>query len=58
MPRMNESRTRFRFTQTKLKEHPPNPRDSRSGMLELSDSEVIGLRLLISKSGRKSWLLR
>lgn len=40
MPRMNESRTRFRFTQTKLKEHPPNSRDSRSGMLELSDSEV------------------
>lgn len=58
MPRMNESRTRFRFTQTKLKEHPPNSRDSRSGMLELSDSEVIGLRLLISKYGRKSWLLR
>ncbi len=58
MPRMNESRTRFRFTQTKLKEFPPNPPESRSAMLELSDSEVIGLRLLISKRGRKSWLFR
>ena len=58
MPRMVESRTRFRFTQTKLSEFPPNPSDSRSGMLELSDTEVIGLRLLISKTGRKIWLLR
>lgn len=58
MPRMTESPTRFRFTQKALEALPPHDADSPSTQLELCDAECVGLRLNVSKTGRKFWFLR
>lgn len=43
----------IRFTQTQIGLIPPHDRDSASAMTEYSDTEVVGLKLAINKSGRK-----
>lgn len=58
MPRMVESATRFRFTQKVLEALPPHDANSSSSQLELCDVECVGLRLNVSKTGRKFWFLR
>jgi hypothetical protein len=45
--------TRFKFTQKGIDALPPHPRDARSTEAEYTDTEVAGLKLLVSKSGRK-----
>ena len=49
---------RFRFTNDKIHALPPNPPDARGTDMEFSDSEVMGLKCLVGKSGNKRWLLR
>lgn len=49
---------RFRFTHQILEELPPHDPESRSRELELCDTEIIGLRLMVSKTGRKFFYLR
>ncbi|MEH4622614.1 integrase family protein [Phytobacter diazotrophicus] len=50
---------RFRFTSQLIKSLPPNSSDSRSTDAEYSDSEISGLKCLVSKGeGRKKFLLR
>lgn len=58
MPRMEESRTRFRFTQKALEALPPHDPESTSSQLELCDTECVGLRFNKSKSGRCYWFFR
>lgn len=53
------SLTRFRFTNQLIKCLPPNPPESRSTDAEYSDTEISGLKCLVSKGeGRKKFLLR
>ena len=50
---------RFRFTSQLIKSLPPNSSDSRSTDAEYSDTEISGLKCLVSKGeGRKKFLLR
>ena len=58
MPRMVESRTRFRFTQRELEALPPHDPNSLSAQMELSDTECVGLRFNKSKNGRCFWFFR
>lgn len=50
--------TRFKFTQKLIEQLPPHPKEAKSTDAEYTDTEVAGLKLLVSKSGRKSFLLR
>ncbi|MRR54178.1 MAG: site-specific integrase [Deltaproteobacteria bacterium] len=43
----------FRFSQRQIDALPPHDHDSASAMAEYSDTEVVGLKLAVSKSGRK-----
>ncbi|GFO62327.1 tyrosine-type recombinase/integrase [Geomonas paludis] len=43
----------FRFSQRQIDALPPHDSDSPSAMAEYSDTEVVGLKLAVSKSGRK-----
>ena len=47
-----------RFTKKVLDNLPPNPRESRSREKEYSDLEVVGLKCLVSKNGRKFFDMR
>lgn len=49
---------KFRFTQRELDRLPPCPVDAVSKAYEVSDTEVTGLRLSITKGGRKFWFWR
>ena len=49
---------RFKFTQKLIEQLPPHPKEAKSTDAEYTDTEVAGLKLLVSKSGRKSFLLR
>ena len=50
---------RFRFTNQLIKSLPPNTSDSHSTDAEYSDTEISGLKCLVSKGeGRKKFLLR
>ncbi len=49
---------KFRFTQTALDALPPHDPASRSREMEYCDTEVVGLRLTVSKAGRKFFDLR
>ncbi len=49
---------KFHFNQKKLAGLPPHDTDSPSREKEYSDSEVTGLKLLVSKSGRKFFYFR
>ncbi len=56
---MNETPTRFKFTNRRIADLPPNPDDARSTEAEYSDIEVTGLRCLVGKGeGRRKFLLR
>jgi integrase len=56
---LNEKISRkFHFNQKGILGLPPHPADSLSREQEYSDSEVTGLKLLISKSGRKYFYFR
>lgn len=46
------------FTKKWIEQLPPNPADSPSREKEYSDTQVVGLKLLVSKSGRKFFYLR
>jgi len=50
--------TRFKFNQKTIEQLPPHPRESRSTEAEYTDTEVAGLKLLVSKSGRKFFYFR
>jgi len=49
---------KFKFTQSKLAALPANPKESKSSELEVSDTVVVGLKLLIGKNGNKKFLYR
>jgi integrase len=49
---------RFRFTDRTIDTLPPNSPDSPSTDMEYSDEEVPGLRLLVGKTGNKTFHLR
>ncbi|MHA7939218.1 Arm DNA-binding domain-containing protein [Enterobacter roggenkampii] len=50
---------RFRFTNQLIKSLPPNTSDARSTDAEYSDTEISGLKCLVSRrEGRKKFLLR
>jgi hypothetical protein len=50
--------TRFRFTDKRVRALPANPADARAREREYSDTELTGLRALVSKNGRKFFYLR
>jgi len=50
--------TRFKFNQKLIDQLPPHPRDARSTEAEYTDTEVAGLKVLVSKSGRKFFYFR
>lgn len=49
---------KFKFTISSLNNLPKNPATSKSTELEFSDTEVIGLKCLVGKTGNKRFLLR
>jgi len=49
---------RFKFTQSTITALPPNPQSSKSTDLEVSDTVVTGLKILVGKNGNKKFLLR
>ena len=49
---------KFRFTMRRIADIPKHEKASRSREMEYSDEEVVGLRLLVSKNGRKFFHLR
>lgn len=48
----------FRFSKRALDALPPCPVDSKSKEIEYSDLEIAGLRVLVNRLGRKSFLFR
>ena len=50
--------TRFKFNQKRLEQLPPHPAEARATEAEYTDTEVTGLKLLVSKSGRKFFYFR
>tara|TARA_R110000851_G_scaffold44749_5_gene109929 strand:+ start:2927 stop:3301 length:375 start_codon:yes stop_codon:yes gene_type:complete len=55
---INTITKRFKFTNTNLKALTSNPANSSSTDLEVSDTEIIGLKCLSGKTGNKRFLLR
>ena len=49
---------RFKFTDKAIRALPNNPRDSSSTELEVTDTQVIGLKCLVGKTGNKRFLFR
>lgn len=49
---------RFRFSHAALEALPPHDADSPSREMEYSDTEVVGLRVLVSKTGRRFFYFR
>jgi len=54
----NITTKKFKFTNANLKFLPANPANSSSTELEISDTEIIGLKCLSGKTGNKRFLLR
>lgn len=52
------SKTKFRFTQRSIEGLPIHPANAASKSAEYSDTEVVGLRLLVNKQGRKFFYFR
>lgn len=48
----------FKFNKKLLDALPPCPAEAATREIEYSDTEVAGLRLVVNRLGRKSWLLR
>lgn len=46
------------FTKKWIEQLPPNPKNSPSREKEYSDTQVVGLKLLVNKVGRKFFYLR
>ena len=53
MSATQSSVTRFTFNQKRIEQLPPHPAEARATEAEYTDTEVAGLKLLVSKSGRK-----
>ena len=51
-------KTRFRFTNERIRALPANPPGAKSTDLECSDTEVVGLKCLSGRTGQKRFLLR
>ena len=49
---------KFKFTKKTINSLPPHPKDAKSREQEYSDAQVIGLRVLVSKNGRKFFHMR
>lgn len=49
---------RFKFTNSNIAALPANPKTSKSTDLEVSDTLVIGLKVLVGKNGNKKFLYR
>ena len=54
----NPIKKRFKFTNSNISALPPNPKDARSTDLEVSDTVISGLKVLVGKNGNKKFLLR
>lgn len=52
------SKTKFRFTQRAIEGLPIHPANAASKSAEFSDTDVVGLRLLVNKQGRKFFYFR
>jgi integrase len=52
------SPTRFKFTQKTIDQLPPPPPEAKAKAVEYTDTEVVGLKLEVSKSGRKFYYFR
>jgi len=50
--------TRILFTKKWIEQLPPNPKTAASREREYSDTQVVGLKLLVNKAGRKFFYLR
>lgn len=55
---MSDQPTRFAFTHRSLQKLPSCPANSASTNAEYSDTEVVGLKLQVSKTGRKTFFFR
>ncbi|NLN94116.1 MAG: DUF4102 domain-containing protein [Candidatus Hydrogenedens sp.] len=53
MKKQTRQQGRRRLTQKMIQALPPNPPDARSREKEIADLDAIGLRLSVSKTGRK-----
>ena len=47
--------TRFKFTQRSIDQLPDHSVESRSRFAEYSDSDTVGLKVLVSKAVRLAW---
>jgi integrase len=54
----NPSTTRALFTKKWIDQLPPNPKAASAREKEYSDTQIVGLKLLVSKQGRKFFYLR
>ena len=54
----NPVKKRFKFTNSNISALPPNPKESKSTDLEVSDTVITGLKVLVGKNGNKKFLLR
>jgi len=50
--------TRFKFTQRSIDQLPDHSVESRSRFAEYTDSDTVGLKVLVSKAGRKWFYAR
>jgi integrase len=55
---MSTTPTRFKFTQKLIDQLPPPPPEAKAKAIEYTDTEVVGLKLEVSKSGRKFYYFR
>lgn len=55
---MSDQPTRFAFNHRSLQKLPPCPAASASTNAEYSDTDVVGLKLQVSKSGRRTFFFR
>lgn len=55
---MHPQSRKFRFSQRAIDDLPPHDPASPSREMEYCDAEVVGLRILVSKSGRRTYFLR
>jgi len=58
MPRVCLSPTNFSFTEQRIRDLPPHGCDSASAQREYCDVDCVGLRVMVSKVGRKFWMFR
>lgn len=55
---MDSRKNTFRFTKRSIEALPPNPMASKSSDAEYTDSETRGLKVSVSKKGKKAFLFR